>query len=288
MFGKFCCTATAPLAIQVPIKGLMWWRRHNYATYAIYIIIEMPMYTALTNLLFPPACMVCHVPVSRVGTLCVDCFSSMQMISTPCCHQCGHPFAYEVEHLSRCDVCLHTNPPYDAARAIWHYDDASSRLIKQLKFADKTQLAPYLAQLMQGCGSALLETATLMAPVPLHRKRLHDRRYNQAMLLAAPLAQATDVPLIPDLLTRTRHTMPQTRLRFAERQRNVEGLFAIPAHHVAQVKGARILLIDDVMTTGATVSACAETLKAHGATWVGVLTLARRVKDVGWEEVEAA
>jgi ComF family protein len=235
--------------------------------------------TLLGNMLFPPYCLLCHGEVDASATVCTDCFSQLRMISRPYCEQCGQPFAYETGE-TLCAECQFSPPQFNAARSVWCYNDFSTQLIKKLKYGDHTRLAPYLGGMMRGAGAELLEYATLMTPVPLHRKRLRHRRYNQSFLLAKAIdgGRSSELTLIPDLLQRTRHTVPQTLLTHAERQTNVIGVFSVNVACREIVENARIILIDDVMTTGATLNACAEALQNAGAAWVGVLTLAKRIR----------
>lgn len=232
--------------------------------------------TLAGNLLFPPQCVLCHAPSDAAGGLCTPCFGDLRPISAPYCACCGHPFPYDLGEGAQCDACLRSPPAYDCARSAWHYDAPAARLIKALKFADRTQLAPMLARVMQGAGAQMLAMPEVqLVPVPLHGARLRQRRYNQAMLLAYALSRRSGVPVLPDALRRLRPTRPQARLAHGQRLRNVEGAFALNPRRADAIAGASLLLIDDVMTTGATLSACAEALRRGGAAWVGVLSVAR-------------
>jgi ComF family protein len=237
----------------------------------------------LGNALFPAYCMSCRTAVDAVGTVCVECFQALQMISRPYCYQCGVPFSYALpegmEDIA-CDACTLSPPFFDVARALWVYDEASAILIKRLKFSDKTLLAPYLAGLMRLHMLEYIMQADMVTPVPLHPRRLRERRYNQSLLLArALLPPAEQHKLRPQLLLRTRYTAAQTHLTYTERQRNVQDVFVVRPQELACVEGANIVLIDDVLTTGATANACAKILKNAGAAQVTVLTLAKRVQD---------
>jgi ComF family protein len=161
---------------------------------------------------------------------------------------------------------------------VLRYDEASKELILRFKHADRTGSAPAFAAWLQRAGAELLAEADVLAPVPLHWSRLLARRYNQAALLARELARLTGKPAIQDLLVRRRRTPSQGGLGAAGRERNVSGAFHVHPRHAARIKGQRVLLIDDVLTTGATVSACSRTLRRGGATAVDVLTLARVVR----------
>ncbi len=236
------------------------------------------------NLFFPPSCPVCQSATDMGATLCAACFNAMHMISAPFCERCGHPFEYAMDWAETpCPSCIISPPLYDAAKAIWQYDARSARLVRKLKYGDHTHLAPYLANIMRGQGAALIEQAEIIAPVPLHYRRFVHRRYNQSMLLALhlhrPLRQ--EIKLVPHLLRRRRHTPPQALLSQKERQANMKAAFCVNERHTEMVRQARILLIDDVVTTGATLNACTAALKDAGAAWVGILTIAKRVRDDG-------
>jgi ComF family protein len=248
--------------------------------------------TIAANVVFPTTCLLCKQPIDAThSAMCTDCFDCLQRISEPHCARCSQPFAYAMDWAEEpCAACQKEKPVFDAARAVWQYDAHSTTLIRKLKYADHTHLAPYLGRILRGQGAALLEQGKLLAPVPLHPKRLLHRRYNQAMLLAREVNRTTpNVKLVPELLQRTRHTSPQTKLSQTQRKKNVAGVFRVNPSYVRAVKDERIVLVDDVMTTGATLNACAVALKDAGAAWVGVLTLAKRClendqyKGLEWE-----
>lgn len=229
------------------------------------------------QIIFPPKCMACDVYVAKAGTICPDCFMQMQILHAPECSSCGDPFAYEVSYGEdvKCDVCEVRPPEYDCAKALWAYDELSSKIIKRFKFGDRSEFAPYLAKILGVRGHMLLEKADFIAPVPLHRKRLRIRRYNQAALRCKYIGFENKITL--ELLKRIKYSVPQTELPFAKRQANVAGIFAINPKYQNQIMGKNILLIDDVLTTGATVNACAKILKEAGAAKVFVLTLTKRL-----------
>ncbi len=221
--------------------------------------------------------------MSESGALCPTCWHGVAWIAPPFCGICGLPFEFdpglraEGEQLI-CGRCARRRPAFDRARAVFRYDEASKRLVVGFKHADRTHAAPAFGRWLERAGAELLGDADLVAPVPLHWTRLALRRYNQAALLAHASAQAARGACIADLLVRVRRTPSQGALGRSARWRNVARAFAVNARHLTRVKGARVLLIDDVLTTGATVSACARTLKAAGALGVDVLTLARVVR----------
>ncbi|HEY4136283.1 MAG TPA: ComF family protein [Alphaproteobacteria bacterium] len=230
--------------------------------------------------LLPPQCLSCGELVGDPGALCAPCWSGLNFIAAPLCRSCGWPFEIDpsggdAAEETLCGACLRETPVFAAARAALAYDDASRRLILGFKRADRTHAAPAFARWMARAGAPLLATADLIAPVPLHWSRLLTRRYNQSALLANALARMSGKPAVPDLLRRRRRTPSQGGLGRAGRFRNVAGAFAMTPRHAAHIQGRQVLLVDDVLTTGATVEACVKALLRAGAAGVSVLALAR-------------
>ena len=232
----------------------------------------------MLDLLFPPQCLSCDAIVDRPGTLCATCWGGIAFIGSPRCAVCGLPFDFDQGEDAQCGVCLRDPPPYGRARAVLRYDAASRDLVLGFKYRDRTYAASAYAGWMARAGAELAGAADLVLPVPLHRLRLFRRRYNQAALLALALGRANEIPVATDLLVRRRNTRPMGGLSPAQRARNLRGAFAVRPNRGARLRGKRVLLIDDVMTTGATVGACARTLIGAGAGAVDVLTLARVVR----------
>jgi ComF family protein len=227
--------------------------------------------------LLPPICLTCDAPVGAQGQFCAPCFATMSFVTAPCCDRCGVPFSHAGQALpgGLCAGCTMAPPPWGRARAALAYDAQSRRVLLPLKYADRTDLAAALAPLMARAGAALLREADVLVPVPLHRRRLVARRYNQSALLAAALARLSGVPAVPDALLRTRATATLTGLNREARARMVKGAFAPRPSRLAALIGRRVLLIDDVLTSGATAGACAQALRAAGAAAVDVLVAAR-------------
>ncbi|MDW3205178.1 MAG: ComF family protein [Alphaproteobacteria bacterium] len=235
--------------------------------------------SALLDLVLPPRCLSCGCQTGSHGGLCTGCWRSVRFISSPQCAQCGYPFELDFGAGARCGGCLSSTPCFDRARAAVAYDDRIARLLITFKHGDRTDLAPGLSRWMARVGSELLDSTDLIMPVPLHRRRLLDRRYNQSVLLAKSLASESGKPLSADILIRKRHTPTQGHLSPSARRRNVEGAFRTDPTRKDDIAGRRVLLIDDVMTTGATVNAIARRLKRDGAGAVDVLTFARVVRE---------
>lgn len=230
---------------------------------------------AAVDVILPPRCLTCRTGVEAQGSLCVTCWSGLNFIAGPGCAACGLPFAHEIGPEALCAACIRRRPSFDRARAALVYDDASRGLILGFKHGDRTEAAPALARWLARAGAELVDAADLIAPVPLHRSRLLSRRYNQAALIANVLGGDRSVP---DLLERKRRTPSQGGLNARERRLNVRGAFILRPRYQERVRGKRILLIDDVHTTGATLEACARALKRAGCVAVDTLCVARVVR----------
>lgn len=232
----------------------------------------------LLDSLLPPRCLSCGVQVGQQGALCPDCWKDAAFVEAPWCARCGLPFEIAAEPETVCGACARREPAYRVARAALRYDDGSRRLILGLKHGDRTDAARPFAQWMARAGRELLADADLIAPVPLHWTRLVRRRFNQAALLAQSLAALSDGAFAPDLLVRRRRTPSQGGLTARQRALNVRGAFAVDPKRKDALAERNVLLVDDVMTTGATAEACARALIRGGAARVDVLVLARVVR----------
>src|SRR5579883_1541430 len=216
----------------------------------------------IVDLVLPPRCLACGEIVEDPDGLCGRCWSNMTFFAPPWCAVCGD--------------CARERRVWDRARSALRYDERSRGLVLALKHADRTHLAVAFGRWMRRAGGEVLENADFLVPVPLHWTRLFRRRYNQAALLANAIRSAGGPPPAFDCLVRRRRTPSQGHLGVLARERNVHSAFAV--RHPETVRGRRLVLVDDVMTTGATVDECARVLKRAGAASVGVLTLARALK----------
>ena len=222
-------------------------------------------------MIFPPQAI--DGGAALAGGLSAAAWSRIRFLDGPVCDGCGTPFEYDTG--ARCAACVARPRAFDAARAACIYDDASRDPILKLKHADRLDLAPLFARWLSRAARDLLDTADAIAPVPLHPARLLSRRYNQSAEIARPLSRLAGVAYLPDALVRRRATETQGGKSGSGRRRNVAGAFEVPAGRRAQVAGKQILLIDDVMTTGATAEGCARALKTAGAARVTVAVIAR-------------
>ncbi len=232
---------------------------------------------AVLDVLLPPHCLTCDRPVDAPGQFCAVCFTRAAFITEPCCTHCGVPFAHPLQGGPErlCPGCRLHAPPWGQARAALRYDEHAKRILLPFKHADRPELAAALAPMMARAGAALLRRADLIVPVPLHRGRLFTRRYNQAALLGRALSRLSGVPNAPDLLRRIKPTAPLGELGATARTAAVAGVFAVRPSRAVLLAGKRVLLTDDVMTSGATAAACVEVLLAGGAASVDVLVAAR-------------
>lgn len=209
-------------------------------------------------------------------------FETLTFLDDPCCASCGYPFDHTVVGISAFDLacasCLARRPAYATARAAFQYDDASRPMILAFKHGGHTDRLDFFAAQLHRAGRVALADADMLMPVPLHRIRLLHRRFNQSALLARALSKRCGVPLAAHNLLRSRQTPTQAGLSAKGRRRNVQGAFTVAED--AHIKGQRVVLIDDVMTTGATLESCTRTLKRAGAARVDVLCLARVVKPL--------
>tara|TARA_R100000005_G_scaffold96706_1_gene86408 strand:+ start:2359 stop:3120 length:762 start_codon:yes stop_codon:yes gene_type:complete len=233
---------------------------------------------AVLDVAFPPGCIKCGEMIDASGHLCADCWSDITYISAPFCDICGYPFEYDVGKGAVCGACIKRPPPYSRARSVFKYDEASRDMILGYKHSDQTDRAPAFAGWMIRAGISLIRECDIICPVPLHRRRLISRRFNQSALLALEIAKRTGKTAVPDLVLRQRPTRSQGGLNASARFRNVRGAFLVNPSRQQMITDKSILLIDDVLTTGATVSACAKALLKAGAADVSVLTISRVVR----------
>ncbi len=230
------------------------------------------------NVILPPQCLACRLPVGQLGSVCTSCWHGIDFLGKPHCQRCGYPFEVDQGDGALCGACIRRPPVYDRARSVMVYGGVARGLVIGFKHGDRIHATPAFGRWLARAGRELLADTDLILPVPLHRWRLARRRYNQAALLARALADIAEKPMQPYLLRRIRQTPTQGGLNYRARTRNVRRAFAIPAGQEARIAGRRILLVDDVLTTGATVSECAATLLRGGAASVDVLTLTRVVR----------
>lgn len=230
---------------------------------------------AAARLLFPPVCPGCGRHVAAPGTLCGGCWPQLRLIGEPVCPVYGTPFGHEMGAGMLSAAAIADPPPFARARSAVAYDGVARQMVQSLKYRDRTDLAPWMAQWMIRAGHELVTAADVVVPVPLHRGRFFRRRFNQSAELARAVASARSLPFEPGAVVRVRRTARQVGLTHNEREANVRGAFQVPEEADILVRGRNILVIDDVYTTGATVKAVTRALKRKGAVSVDILTFAR-------------
>jgi ComF family protein len=239
-------------------------------------LLQVPL-----DLAFPPSCLVCRQATAAPNCLCPACWSRISFIERPYCERLGTPFAYDLGVPGLLSPEAVANPPvYGRARAVAKFEDGPVRqLIHKLKYSDRMELAKPLGQWMARAGRDLLEEADVLVPVPLHRRRLAWRQFNQASALATAISRLCGVRTEDLALQRVKATPPQVGLTRNQRATNVQGAFAVPEANRIAVEGRAVVLIDDVLTSGATINAAARALLRAGARSVDVLVFARVVTN---------
>ncbi len=229
------------------------------------------------DLILPPACPACRAASGSGPGLCAGCWASVRFLAPPLCPVLGTPFAHDMGPGIVSAAVLADPPPFARARSAVVYEDAARRLVHALKYRDRHEVAGFMARAMIRAGRELLADCEAIVPVPLHPRRLWLRRYNQAVLLVDRIGRESGIAVEPMVLKRIRRTRQQVGLSSREREANVRGAFRVSAHEKPVIAGRRVLLVDDVYTSGATVRAASRALMRGGAAAVDVLTFARVV-----------
>jgi ComF family protein len=225
----------------------------------------------------PPLCPACRTPLGDGVGLCADCWAKLHFIEPPYCARLGIPFTYDPGPGLLSMEAIANPPAYDRARAAVRYDDVARELVHRFKYGDRLDLAPMMGGWMARAGRELTAQADALVPVPLHWRRLWARRFNQSAALAHAVSDIAGVPVLLETLKRVRATPQQVGLDKGERATNVQGAFRVAPERKPDVKGRRLILVDDVLTSGATVDTCARALLRAGAAHVDVLVFARVV-----------
>ncbi len=233
----------------------------------------LPIIRSLLNTVMPGRCFLCDKILNGNSGLCADCFLKIHFLARQGCPRCGRPYDLPEDEGMVCPVCLEKPPKFNALRAAFIYDKHSRELVLAYKHGDRTDMTPFLGNLMYRAGEEMLLTADVIVPVPLHRRRLIKRKYNQSGLLAAYLARKAKKKYLPNTLRRIVNTKSQGHDDAEQRKKNVKGAFYVK--NPQTLEGKRVVLVDDVYTTGATLNECAKVLYKAGARNVDCLTLAR-------------
>lgn len=236
--------------------------------------------SSAVGLVYPPTCVACGAATGQPHALCAACWSGLRLIERPYCERLGTPFALDLGISSLISPGAIAEPPvFGRARAVAIYDGTARDLVHRLKYGDRLDLARTMARMMAAAGSELLEEAELILPVPLHGLRLWRRRFNQSALLAREIGRRSGKPCDLQALARVKATRPQVGLTRHQRAENLQGAFRVTDSGRAGIAGRRLLLIDDVTTTGATGNAAARVLLRAGAAGVDLLTFATVTRD---------
>lgn len=235
------------------------------------------------DLLYPPSCLACRRAISEHGGLCPACWGAMRFIERPFCERLGTPFEADLAAGTSGRVispaALADPPAFQRARAVACYDGVARKLVHRLKYGDRDELAGPMGRWMARAGVELLDDADLLVPTPLHWTRLARRRFNQAAALARAVEKISAVRVETELLVRVKPTPPQVGLTKRQRAQNIQGAFQVPPERRIEVEGRKIVLVDDVMTSGATLNAAARVLLRAGAQRVDALVFARVVTE---------
>jgi ComF family protein len=230
------------------------------------------------HLIYPPTCASCRVAILEPHGLCASCWSSLKLIERPFCERLGTPFDLDIGGTLLSPLAIASPPLFERARAVASYDEIARALVYRLKYSDHMELGHALGVMMARAGAELLSQADMLIPIPLHWSRLWHRRYNQSMVLAQAVSRAYVIrPILiqSPLLKRVKRTLHQTGLTREQRSSNLKGAFHVPEKARTLLRDKNIVLIDDVLTTGATVNAATKVLLKAGAARVDVLTFAR-------------
>lgn len=255
-----CMTISTGMAVPLPIR-----RAAN--------VVHAALRAAL-DLALPTLCPGCREPVEGRG-LCPACWSKLSFITRPYCERLGIPFVYDPGPGILSMEAIADPPAYQRARAAVRFGEISRTLVHALKYSDRLDLAPMMGHWINHAGREILAKADALVPVPLHWRRLWARRFNQSAMLAAAISAESGVPVAAGVLKRVKPTAQQVGLSRSERAANVQGAFRVPTAGKGQVTGRRLVLVDDVLTSGATVDGCARALLRAGAANVDVLVFAR-------------
>ena len=262
--------------------------RVRYIIRAVFLLVKgwSPQMSALARLardafalpaafLFPPVCAGCRRQVGQPGSLCPSCWPGLRFLEEPWCPVMGTPFEHDMGEGFLSAEAIADPPPFARARSAVAYSGVARHLVQGLKYSDRTDLAPWMARWMLRPGAELVAEADVIVPVPLHWRRFLSRRYNQSAELARALARQTRKSFEPAAVARVKKTRQQVGLTSGQRDDNVRAAFKVPQEREILLRGRRVLLVDDVYTTGATVRAVTRALKKGGAAAVDVLTFAR-------------
>jgi len=236
-------------------------------------------FSGAADLIIPPVCLACQEPLSQHNSLCASCWAEVSFIRAPLCDRLGLPMPFDAGEPMVSAAAIANPPKYDHARSVAHFSGVMREMILAFKYGDTHNARALFGRWLSSAGGELIANCDVITPVPMHRRRLVSRRFNQSAILARELARTNKRRYEPQLIKRVRHTQSQVGLTNAQRRRNLAGAFAVHPKQRLRIEGRNILLVDDVITTGTTLNACARALKRAGAARVDALALAIRTPD---------
>lgn len=231
------------------------------------------IYTYIINFILPPRCLSCAEMTISDRDFCANCWKNLNFITKPYCIICGYKFNISILEEMKCGKCLQTKPAYTLARSLIKFDEYSKKIIHAFKYKDKTILAKTFTRLLYNHYHQEFCYADLIVPVPMNRFKRLFRMYNPAFILALEISKIMNITMVPDMLIKTKWTKAQTYLSKNEREKNLSGSLIFNKKY--QITDKKILLVDDVFTTGTTINKCSKILKAAGAQEIYVMTIAR-------------
>lgn len=238
----------------------------------------MKLLNFIIKLIFPPKCPLCEKIVEEDETLCKDCWEKIKFIKEPFCDKCSSPLEYKASKKVICAHCIQTKPLYVKLRSAVVYNSFVSKIIFKFKFYDKIHLKKIMAKLMVEASKDIMDDIDILIPIPLHKKRLIFRKYNQSLLLAEEIAKLTNKQVIYNFIYKNKHTVPQVKLKQKDRIENIKGKFSINKEYLDKIKEYKNLnfaIIDDVVTTGSTIKECIKVLNKAGIKNVYVISFAK-------------
>jgi ComF family protein len=264
-------------SVEVPYHGRSVWRTQFRQLTLLGLGRTRAITHAAIGLIYPPVCIDCQRGTETAHALCPVCWNGMAFIERPYCERLGTPFAVDYGNELLSPAAMADPPVFNRARAVAKHEGTARELVHKLKYGDRIDLAKAMGTMMRRAGAELLADADVIVPVPLHRGRLWSRRFNQSMALATAITKGTGLDCDAFLLARIKATAHQTGLTRAQRGENLQGAFRVPNESKPRLAGQRVLLVDDVLTTGATLNAASRALLRGGASSVDVLTFTRVV-----------
>lgn len=236
----------------------------------------------ILKIIFPHKCILCEKVIDEENSLCANCWEKIKFIQKPFCCKCSTPLEFEASEYDLCLNCLKNEPLYIKSRSAVIYNHEVARILFRFKFYDKIYLKSFIAKSMIKHSEDILNNIDILIAIPMHKKRLIFRKYNQSLLLAKEIAKITGKKIIYNFLYKTEHTKPQASLRQKDRLNNLKGKFLVNKkylNNIEKYKDYNFAIIDDVMTTGSTINECVKVLNDCGIKNVYAITFAKTVKN---------